>query len=125
MKNRHSEGFTLIEVMVALTIIALSMSATITASNESSRRLGHLEKKTFAHWIAQNEIGRVLTGERGMSISAGMIQGTTFLAGENWRWQIDITNYDKSSLLLNAQVFEGNDQNPIDALETYVHNYNR
>ena len=67
----------------------------------------------------------MLTGERGMSISAGMIQGTTLLVGENWRWQIDITNYDKSSLLLNAQVFEGNDQNPIDALETYVHNYNR
>ncbi len=54
-KNKQL-GFTLIEVMVALAIIAIALSAVsrslgVTASNQT-----HLESRVIATWIAENAI---------------------------------------------------------------------
>lgn len=53
---KKNKGFTLLEVMIALTIFALmattlSQTAAITVDNQI-----HIEKKLLATWIAENEI---------------------------------------------------------------------
>ena len=53
---KRNKGFTLLEVMIALTIFALmattlSQTAAITVDNQI-----HIEKKLLATWIAENEI---------------------------------------------------------------------
>lgn len=53
---KKSNGFTLLEVMIALTIFALmattlSQTAAITVDNQI-----HIERKLLATWIAENEI---------------------------------------------------------------------
>ena len=55
MKNRES-GFTLLEVMIAITIFAMlattvSQVASVTVDNQI-----HLEKKMIAAWIAENKL---------------------------------------------------------------------
>lgn len=56
LKTRNSRGFTLIEVMVALAIIAIALAAVsrslgITVSNQT-----HLESRVVATWLAENAI---------------------------------------------------------------------
>lgn len=53
---RKNKGFTLLEVMIALTIFALiattlSQAASITVDNQI-----HIERKLLATWIAENQI---------------------------------------------------------------------
>lgn len=55
MKSRHG-GFTLLEVMIAITIFAMlattvSQVASVTVDNQI-----HLERKMVASWIAENKI---------------------------------------------------------------------
>lgn len=59
MKNL-SKGFTLIEVMVALAIFAIAMSALMSAMNSSSRNLSSLQNRTMAQWLATNHLVGVL-----------------------------------------------------------------
>jgi general secretion pathway protein I len=42
-------GFTLIEVLVALAIVAIGMSAVLTALASSADTVNYLRDKTFAH----------------------------------------------------------------------------
>ena len=49
-------GFTLIEVLAALVIVALGMLGVIEAVTQSTRNGTYLREKTLAHWIALNVI---------------------------------------------------------------------
>ena len=49
-------GFTLIEVMVALVIVALSLSAILAAVSQQLRAAGAIKERTYANWIAHNRI---------------------------------------------------------------------
>lgn len=53
---RKSEGFTLIEVMIALAIFAIAMSALMSAMGNSARNLSGLQNRTLAQWIASNRM---------------------------------------------------------------------
>ena len=49
-------GFTLIEVLVALAIVAIGMSAVLSALSSSADTVSYLRDKTFAQWVALNKI---------------------------------------------------------------------
>ncbi|MCK4744297.1 MAG: type II secretion system minor pseudopilin GspI [Sulfuriflexus sp.] len=55
--SAHSmKGMTLIEVLVALVIIAVALSAAIRSVNAGVANTDYLKQKSFAHWVAMNEI---------------------------------------------------------------------
>lgn len=58
---KRSKGFTLIEVMIALAIFAVAMSALMSAMNTSTRNLTSLQNRTLAHWLASNHLVGILT----------------------------------------------------------------
>ena len=59
-RSSAQHGFTLIEVLAALVIVALGMIAAIQAVTQSARNGTYLRDKTLAHWIGMN----VLTERR-------------------------------------------------------------
>jgi general secretion pathway protein I len=56
---RRARGFTLVEVLVALMIVALALTALMVAVSGTARTSGHLRDKTMAQWIALNRITEV------------------------------------------------------------------
>lgn len=56
MKPRHSQGFTLIEVLVALAVVATALYAATGSVRSAARGSGHLEQSTLAHWAALNAL---------------------------------------------------------------------
>jgi general secretion pathway protein I len=59
---RHSQrirGFTLVEVLVALVVVALGLTALMVAVNGTARTSGFLRDKSLAQWIALNRLSEV------------------------------------------------------------------
>ncbi|MDQ1363726.1 MAG: ral secretion pathway protein, partial [Pseudomonadota bacterium] len=55
-KTNFQRGFTLVEILVALTIIAIAMAALIKASGDYTASTSYLKQKTLAHYVAMNEL---------------------------------------------------------------------
>ena len=56
MKNRRTPGFTLIEVLVALAILAVALAAAVRASSTAADGALELKERLLATWIAQDRL---------------------------------------------------------------------
>ena len=89
-------GFTLIEVLAALVIVALGMLGAITAVNQSARNGAYLREKTLAHWVAMN----LITERRLQAAPPDVAEtnGEVELANARWRWTLRVTQTEVRSL---------------------------
>ena len=81
---KHSAGFTLIEVMVALTIIAISLGALLNTSGAQANSASYLKQKTLAHWVAVNELTQMRIDKEFPDL--GDKKGSTSMANHDWYW---------------------------------------
>lgn len=86
--RRGARGFTLIEVLVALAIVAIGMAAVMGALTSSANTISYLRDKTFAQWVALNQIANLrLSGQQPPS---GNSNGDTDFAGRSWHWRQEV-----------------------------------
>jgi general secretion pathway protein I len=86
-----ARGFTLIEVLVALVIVAVGMSALMGALSSSARTVTYMQDKTFAEWVALNQIATIRLGlKQGELPPAGTTNGDIDLANRSWHWRQDV-----------------------------------
>ena|SRR3989338_1208688 len=83
---RHTRGFTLIEVLIALCIIAIALSAAIRATTESTRATTHVKTTMAAHWVALNVLSQIQTKLLTFSKSNEPLQGKTEMLAKTWTW---------------------------------------
>jgi general secretion pathway protein I len=83
-------AFTLIEVIVALFIVALGIGALLTTLTSSADNLEHLRDKSFAEWVALNHVTEVRLGIAAANI--GSSSGDIEFAGTKWYWRQEITD---------------------------------
>jgi len=57
--QRPAEGFTLVEVLVALTLIAIALMASLRATAALSVNAYELRQRTLAQWSAENRLARM------------------------------------------------------------------
>ncbi|MBI4696006.1 MAG: type II secretion system minor pseudopilin GspI [Gammaproteobacteria bacterium] len=51
---KRAQGFTLIEVLIALVILATALTLGVGSVQRTARTLGALEQRLLAHWTAEN-----------------------------------------------------------------------
>jgi type II secretion system protein I len=82
-------GFTLIEVMVALVIVAFGMGAVLAALSAAANNIAALHDKTLAQWIALN-----LVADMRLNLqppTAGVTEGDLKAFGNgDWHWLQDV-----------------------------------
>jgi general secretion pathway protein I len=88
----RTRGFTLVEVLVALVIVAIGMSAVLGTLTSSADTTAYLREKSFAEWIAMNRIAELRLQAR--RAAAGKDSGETEFAGRRWRWEQEIVKLD-------------------------------
>ena len=99
----HLRGFTLIEVMVALMIVALGMSALLVVLSNSAGDISALRDKTVAEWIAMNKIADVRLALNFPPI--GTTQGDIAdCAHGTWHWRQDVSAVPAIPGLINITV---------------------
>ena len=87
-KSRHS-GFTLLEVLIAMSILAMTMIALIQTTSLAASSETHIQEKVLAQWVALNQITSLQLSKQ--PVSVGVTENREDMAGRSWRWQADIS----------------------------------
>jgi general secretion pathway protein I len=80
-----ARGFTLLEVLIALAVVALVLVALVRTAGTAARALEREREVTLATWVAAN----VLAEQRiaGGMPALGRREGSQRLGAREWRWQ--------------------------------------
>jgi general secretion pathway protein I len=104
---RDARGFTLVEVLVALMIVAMGLAALMVAVSGTARTSGYLRDKTLAQWIALNRLTEVRLNMN--KFGQNTDTGELVFAGRTWHY--DTRYFDTSIATMKrvvVRVYEGN-----------------
>ena len=103
---RHARGFTLVEVLVALMVVAIGLAALMVAVSGTARSSAYLRDKTLAQWIALNRITEVRLNVT--KFGQNTDKGELVFAGRTWHYD---TRYFDTSIAtmkrVDVRVYEG------------------
>ena len=121
---RKQRGLTLIEVLVALAIVGIAMTAVIKATSQNIKSTHYLQNKTTAMWVGQQVINEVRAGLLHLDKSSRNQKLTTEMLGRDWYWQMDEEETpNKRIKKITVKVFENEDLEESDSaiitLESY------
>lgn len=86
IQHPHSLGFTLIEVLIALAIVSIAMTAIIKTTVQNIRASMHLQNKTQAMWIAKEVMNEVKLGLIVLPNDGEVLKKTTHMLNKDWYW---------------------------------------
>ncbi len=122
MKGSRVSGFTLLEVLVALAVLALSMGAAIKAVSDYTNNQAYLRDRTIAIWVARNVLVRFQVENEWPDV--GERKGTEEMGNREWRWLGVISQTEEAELRrLDVKVFtleSEDDELPISVLSGFL-----
>lgn len=93
--HTRQRGFTLLEAMIALMIVAMALPALITLVMTQLDGSAAIRDKTYAYWVAENQLTRVrlLQQQKAKKALADYKvpekdSGTVDMMGLRWQWQL-------------------------------------
>jgi len=89
-------GFTLIEVLVALAIIAFGLAAVFTQLNQSAGTAARLRDRTFAHWVAMNQLAALRLA--GGFPPVGNRSDEVEMGGQRWHYRLSVSATEDDGL---------------------------
>lgn len=86
----RESGFTLVEVMVALAIVAITLPALLMALYQQVDNAGYLRDKTLAEMIAVDKLSEMrLVVASTRELNAGEDSGVATFADRDWYWWLE------------------------------------
>ncbi|HWV14132.1 MAG TPA: type II secretion system minor pseudopilin GspI [Cellvibrio sp.] len=104
--RKFASGFTLIEVMVALVIVATALPALVMLVMSQAEGAAHIREKTYAMWLAENELSRItllknnIPGYKLPEKDSGSRQ----MMGLQWQWEIETKVDETFPILLRIDI---------------------
>ena len=89
MKNLNKKGFTLIEVLIAMTILSITLIAVIKTVTAQSKNIYYLKTKSIANLIASNKLIEIELQKTWPNI--GITKGNEKMADNIWYWEVNVS----------------------------------
>ena len=120
MTPRGARGFTLIEVLVALAVLAIALSAIIKTMSSNTLNSIYLRDRTLAGWVALNKVTELQLAAAWPS--EGKTDGSTVMGNHEWFWEAEIkTTPDNDVDTITLRVRDKRDaENPVTTLQAYI-----
>lgn len=99
MRQRNAAqqaGFSLLEVLIAMAILAFSLIALINTSGAAARNTAHLQEKTFAHWVAMNKMAELRIMDAFPKV--GIKTGKAGMIGQEWDWEVTVSGTPEKTM---------------------------
>ena len=124
----REQGLTLIEVLVALAISAIALTAVIKATSQSIRGTTYLQNKSIAMWVAQEALTEARLGLVVLPPLTDPMQRSTAMLDREWYVEGGSEETpNKRIRKISVSVFEqpaetrAENQTPLVTLESYVY----
>lgn len=107
MARCHRRGFTLIEMMVAIAVVAIAAIAVFQSNSNALRVQSSLEQVTMGHWIlmdqiAKHHLDKIVDDPNAQKMSDSRV----YQAGQEYEVNIDTTSLDSGYVeMLEFSVF--------------------
>lgn len=87
---RRAGGFTLLETLVALAILAIALTAAFRAMGVTAQSSAELRERLIGDWIAENRLAELRATQAWPN--AGTSEGSAEQAGRSYRWREEVKN---------------------------------
>ena len=121
---KRVRGFTLVEVMVALAVVAIALPALLLALSQQVDATAYLRDKSLARMVAANKLVelRILSRAR-QDLPSGERSGVSTMAGRDWYWWLNSTPTVSDNLLhfeIDVAATENPEEEPLFTLVAYL-----
>ena len=119
-------GFTLIELMVALAIVAIVSTTVLVRGGETAAQTHSMERRAIARWAVENEIerARLRQAEQREPAATGTDRRRVNLGSREWLIIEDVNETSHPSLWrVEYSVFvlqDGREVGPVDTLTAFI-----
>jgi len=109
MNRPRQQGFTLLEILVAVAVLALALTAIISGGSNAARAAGTLRDKTLALWVAHNRLSEIDLQPSWPQL--GTSSDDVKMGGEDWTWHVEVIGTQDPTLRrINIRVNRRNDR---------------
>ncbi|MCG7927554.1 MAG: type II secretion system minor pseudopilin GspI [Candidatus Thiodiazotropha taylori] len=85
----RNSGFTLLEILIALAILAIALTSIISVASNQSVNVAYLRDKTLAHWVAMNQMTELQVTNQWPA--TGSKKGKEEMGLQEWHWQREVS----------------------------------
>ncbi|HEX4481106.1 MAG TPA: type II secretion system minor pseudopilin GspI [Rudaea sp.] len=119
MRATKSRGFTLLETLIGLVVLALALVALSRTAASQVNAFSEMRERTLAGWLAQD----VLTQTRLTTQypAVGKTDGRRRFANRDWRYEVETQDTDVDHIRrIDVRVFAGSDAVPMGSLTGFA-----
>lgn len=111
-RRQSGGGFTLIEILVALAIVALALGAVVAETGHYITAMARMQDRTLGHWIAVDRVTEAQLS--GTWPSTGNTDGTVEFAGREWLWTLRVSETPNENMRrLDVEVRAASDESDV------------
>jgi len=120
--TQQQSGFTLIEVLVSVAIIAIALGAMVQAAGASASRAGSMRDITVSQWVASNQLAQMQLSSS--FPDTGTKSGKTEMLDITWYWKTIVQKaQDEDLRRVDIEVRKREDaKNPIVTVAGFIGN---
>ncbi len=107
--SRKRSGFTLLEVLVGLLVLALALIALSRTAAVQVNAFGDLRERTLAGWLAADILAETRLGTP--FPATGKSDGQRRFGGRDWHWELEVQSTPVATLRrMDVRVFTATDR---------------
>lgn len=108
-RSPHARGFTLLEVLIALLVLAIALLALTRTASVQAEQFATLRERTLAGWLAQDLLAE--TRLASALPPTGSSNGTRRFGLRDWRFEVRVQGTDIATIRrIDVRVFDAGDR---------------
>jgi general secretion pathway protein I len=113
-------GFTLIEVLVALAIISISLTAIIKSTSQHIKDTTYLQDKMIANWVGLLVMNQVRTNLIPLTAQSSEATDELISLGKSWAWKASLKETPNPAIKeIRVSIFSKPTHSPLATLTSY------